>query len=212
MNQDKSLITSVRTTLYQKEKLVDKIQFILPRSYQDLDLTKMKIVLKYLDVANTPHTEILVKDDEIYKENYMRCVLPVDTNLTEFSGDISIRISFVGLSSDGELHEEVLHTGETTITINPLRDYYAFTPDESLEFVDKIVANLEAKIDAVDKMSEAYDKGYAYDLTLNEDLLQVSSKGKPIGNGVKILVPSTDDGEIDGVNDGILNLNNNATN
>ena len=152
MNEYKELITTVKTTLYQREKLIDKIQFLIPELYNDISLTDFTAVLKYVDQANVPHAEILVKDNELYK-NKLRFTLPVDTNLTKFSGDISIRLTFS--KTDSETNTQyVLHTGEAIISISPLSDYYNFIPDESLEFVDQLVGQLNAKLEATDKMAE----------------------------------------------------------
>ena len=44
MNDDKSLTATVVTTLYQREKLADKIQILIPQNYEELDLNgKRKI-------------------------------------------------------------------------------------------------------------------------------------------------------------------------
>ena len=61
-------------------------------------------------------------------------VLPVDTELTQYAGDITIRLTFT--KTDMEARKVfVVHTGELVIKISPLKDYYSFVPDESLEFV-----------------------------------------------------------------------------
>ena len=109
-----------------------------------------------MDQANVPHAEILKKDAELYKE-HIRYVLPVDTELTQYAGDITIRLTFT--KTDMEARKVfVVHTGELVIKISPLKDYYSFVPDESLEFVDQIVSDLQNKISALDKIADIYDK------------------------------------------------------
>lgn len=154
MKDDKSLITTVRATLFQREKLVDKIQFLIPYMYQDLDIRNCQIVLKYIDQGNEAHSEFLIMDEELYKENFVRCVMPVDTELTQFAGDISIHLSFLNLSTEPELHEEVMHSGDITITISPRSDLYNFVSDKSLSIIDQKMLELDAKIKAVELMTE----------------------------------------------------------
>lgn len=152
MNDDKSLTATVVTTLYQREKLADKIQILIPPNYGELDLSEFTATLKYVDQANVPHAEILKKDAELYKE-HIRYVLPVDTELTQYAGDITIRLTFT--KTDMEARKVfVVHTGELVIKISPLKDYYSFVPDESLEFVDQIVSDLQNKISALDKIAD----------------------------------------------------------
>lgn len=184
MGQDKSLITTVKETIYRREKLVDKIQFLIPQKYNDINLSDFTAILKYLDQTDTAHSEILVKDDELYK-NHLRFTLPIDTNITKYDGDIHIRITLSKIDAEAQ-KQYVLHTGETTISVLPLSDYYAFVNDESLEFVDQIVGKLESKIDAVEKIAETYDKEKADNLSYEDNKLQLTSNGEKIGNAVVI--------------------------
>ena len=64
MQDDKNLIATSRTTLRQYESLVDKIQFIIPQMYGDINFftDDYQIVLKYVDQANIPYTVFLDKE------------------------------------------------------------------------------------------------------------------------------------------------------
>ena len=185
MNDDKSLTATVVTTLYQREKLADKIQILIPPNYGELDLSEFTATLKYVDQANVPHAEILKKDAELYKE-HIRYILPVDTELTQYAGDITIRLTFT--KTDMEARKVfVVHTGELVIKISPLKDYYSFVPDESLEFVDQIVSDLQNKISALDKIADIYDKTKADNIQIkNGKTLQLLSNHTPIGDEVTV--------------------------
>ena len=185
MNKQKELIVTEKTYLYQRENLADKIQFLIPPEYNDLSLTDFTAVLKYVDQGNVAHAETLTKDDELYKGK-IRYTLPIDTSLTRFAGDISIRITFSKVDMDTK-KQYVLHTSEITITISPLSDYYSFVPDESLEFVDQLVGTLEAKIGATEKIAETYDKKKADNITYDDNKIQLTSNGEKIGNSITIV-------------------------
>lgn len=211
MNEEKRLITTIRSYLYQKEKLVDKIQFIFPLIYGEENLSEYEIVLKYLDQKNIPHSEILTIDttEFPYKENYFRCFLPVDTNLSEYAGDINISFSLTRVDIDTR-KQYVLHTSDVSITISPVKDLYGFVPDKSLQFVDQMVGNLEAKMEALEIMNGVYSDKLPDDLVKvkdnnNNDVLKLSVNGEPTGHGV-IVNGSESDVELDGINDGVLNL------
>lgn len=193
MNDDKSLTATVVTTLYQREKLADKIQILIPPNYGELDLSEFTATLKYVDQANVPHAEILPKDKDLYKE-HIRYVLPVDTELTQYAGDITIRLTFT--KTDMEVKKVfVVHTGELVIKISPLKDYYSFVPDESLEFVDQIVSDLQNKISALDKIADIYDKTKADNIQIkNGKTLQLLSNHIPIGDEVTVIGEDQDDG------------------
>lgn len=195
MNQDKSLIASIKTTLYQREKLVDKIQFLLPQEYEPthIQIKDCIILLKYIDQEGIPHAEKLVVDDELYKDK-VRCVIDVDTNLTEFAGDIKCYLDFLKLNTDNGLYESVLSSGETIITIQPRDDYFAYVPNESLDVVNKAILSLEAKAKALESIAEEYNVSKADNIvkTVEDDnvLLQLASGNKPIGDKVVVGVDS----------------------
>ena len=193
MNDDKSLTATVVTTLYQREKLADKIQILIPQKYGELDLSEFTATLKYVDQANVPHAEILKKDAELYKD-HIRYVLPVDTELTQYAGDITIRLTFT--KTDMEVKKVfVVHTGELVIKISTLKDYYSFVPDESLEFVDQIVSDLQNKISALDKIADIYDKTKADNIQIkNGKTLQLLSNHIPIGDEVTVIGEDQGDG------------------
>lgn len=184
MDKYKQLNTTIKTILYQRENLTEKVQFLIPEYYNEIDLKEYTAILKYLDQSNTSHAEILEKDDTLYKDK-IRYILPINSGLSKFSGDITIRITFTKIDMDTQT-QYVLHTGETSITISPLKDYYTFVPDESLEFVDQLVGNLEAKLEATERIAEIYNSEKADNITYENNDIQLTSNGKKIGNSITI--------------------------
>lgn len=184
MDKYKQLNATIKTILYQRENLTEKVQFLIPEYYNEIDLKEYTAILKYLDQYNTSHAEILEKDDTLYKGK-IRYILPINSELSKFSGDITIRITFTKIDMDTQT-QYVLHTGETSITISPLKDYYTFVPDESLEFVDQLVGNLEAKLEATERIAEIYNSEKADNITYENNDIQLTSNGKKIGNSITI--------------------------
>ena len=187
MNSDKSLVCTSRTTLYQRDKLVDKLQILIPQTYEDINLSDFTAVLKYVDQGNEVHSEILIQDEELYKESYLRYTLPIDTNLTRFAGDIKICLTFNKVDME-EMKEYSLNTGETTITIASLSDYYNFVSDKSLSVIDQKVNELNVKLEAVDKMSTAYDETKADNIKLHKETSEIylTAHNKQIGDKIAI--------------------------
>lgn len=184
MNKDKSLISSKKVVLYQHEKLVDKIQFLFPETYDDLTLSEYTAILKWQNSENTSYAEVLSLSPNLY-HGKLCYILPVDTNLTANAGDVKLRITFVKVDTENK-QQHILHTGEAIITIQPLSDYFANIPDQSLEFIDQLVCNLNTKIEEVETIFELYEASKADDITVNDNMIQLTSNGKPIGSGVYI--------------------------
>lgn len=187
MNSDKSLVCTIKTTLYQRDKLVDKLQILIPRTYEDINLSDFMAVLKYVDQGNEVHSEILIQDEELYKDSYLRYTLPIDTNLTRFAGDIKLCLTLNKVDME-EMKEYSLNTGETTITIAPLSDYYSFISDKSLSVIDQKVNELNVKLEAIDKMATTYDETKADNIKLDKDTSEIylTAHDKQIGDKITI--------------------------
>lgn len=187
MNSDKSLVCTTRTTLYQRDKLVDKLQILIPQTYEDVDLSDFTTVLKYVDQGNEVHSEILIQDEELYKDSYLRYTLPIDTNLTRFAGNIKICLTLNKIDME-EMKEYSLNTGEITITITPLSDYYKFVSDESLSIIDQKVNELNVKLEAMDKMTTTYDETKADNIKLDKETSEIylTAHNKQIGDKIAI--------------------------
>lgn len=151
MNDDKSLSVGKKVTIYQREELVDKIRFIIPQMYEEVDLSTCKLILKYKNPIGEPKSEIL-KKDELYKNN-LQYILPIDTKLTQLSGDIVLRLTFIRVGKDGT-EENILHTGQTTIHVIAVDDWYQYIPDNSLEIIDNLIIKNEKQIQELKKYQQ----------------------------------------------------------
>lgn len=205
MNADKTLSQTVRTTLLQKENMVDKLCFILPDSYNGISLVDANVVVEYTTPTNLVKAEFLVPDEELYKEHYVRYFLPLGTELTESAGDIELRLSLTKVDVE-TLIKYVLHTYPTSITISPLKDLYDIDVDKSFGFVDSMMLKLDAKIKALEMISGTYTDNLPYDLGVDEDnKLHLVTKAEPFtGEGVSMYVPTEDPDENPG--DGVIDL------
>ena len=172
MNEDKDLIARHMPTIYQRESLVDELCFVFPETYHDISFVDATAVFKYTDVANVAHAEML-KPESLYE-------------ITKFSGDVifSITLTKVDLENNKQY---VLHTNDKTLKVLPKRKLYDFVPDESLEFVDQIVGDLNAKIQVLEKLADEFDKTKADNLLYKENQLQLTANGEPIGEPVHII-------------------------
>lgn len=181
MKTDKSLITVNKITLFQREKLVDKICFLIPQTYENTKISDCTVILKYLDSGNVAHMEELVCEKELYKD-HLQYILNVDTKLSKFAGLIKMRLSFLQINTDNGIQEEVLHSDETVIEIKPMDDYFAFVSDESLETLDRKMAELKTQLKATEDLADSIDKNKADDISYENNTLQLMSNGKKIGS------------------------------
>ena len=123
MNPDKYLIKTAVTTIYQNENLVDKLKFILPRTYEGLDIKNFEVRLLYTPPDGKPRSETLNLSDEVYKGNWLCGYLPIDNRLTKVAGTVTIKLVF------DDLDQRNLQSGTTTITIDKTDDIGVNIPD-----------------------------------------------------------------------------------
>ena len=117
---------------------------------------------------------------ELYKDNYVRCELPIDTNITKFAGNITLHLTIIYLDVENQINQ-VMHSSETILTISPLKDMYVNINDKSLEILDQKIIELQASIEAANILNESIDKNKADDLSYDDNALQLMSNGKKIG-------------------------------
>ena len=205
MDAYKMLKITQNKVLYQGENLVDQMQILVPQYYEDNDLTKFTAALEYVDAAGNAHLDILVPDEDLYKENYIRYTLPLTTHITHMAGEVKLQLTFNYVNPD-ELVQYTLHSSEITTEIHPVSDYYMFS-DSSLNKIDQLIGELGAKVDYLSEAATILTTKIPDDLDYNEEdgKLHLSVKTHTIGHGQNVGTVEIFDDE-DSVVDGIVNL------
>lgn len=203
MKSNKLLVITEHTKIWQKESAVDTLLFFMPTQYQDIDLSRFTFTLTYLDPQGGRHTEMLTADTELYKENYLVFRVPVDSEITNYHGTITLSLSGVWVDSE-TMKQYSIKTSSLQIEISPLSTLYEFIPDESLDTISQKMMELNAKIQAVEKIEDMLDKEIPDDLVLDTDnKVHLSIDGDAIGDGVAVVSAAEDTDEN---NDGMIDL------
>lgn len=196
MNKDKTLVASRRIDLYEGDNLVDKIQFLFPQTYKDIDLEKCIVRFNYIDLTGEECSEILVKDDELYK-NKLRYRYSIDSNFTKLYGDIIFDISF-----SVESEEVLFHTEKHIISIIPHLGSIPPTeilPEDSAGKILKEVYELEERVKELEENGSgenehfianitAYDNKCTSDKSVQE-IIEAYNNGKIISGKLNNLYP-----------------------
>ena len=215
LKQTKELIQTKKINIFQRENLVDKLCFLIPFFYEGMELEPFQVTLQYLDTGGTVHMEKLVRlsdgqggyedyEDVDGNKTHMIYVLPVTSKLTQWSGDITIKLSmdyidYAGQTESDSDDEEapdpepihyVFNTDSTIVTIKPVADYYSIVPDESLSYINQKIAELDAKQKEIEATAEIYDqeKGDSIELHIDKysQCIRLTSHGKPVGEEIDL--------------------------
>ena len=96
VNPDDSLYGSKKERLMQRQKLVNKLVFIVDSIYNDIDMTDATVMLEYLlPVSKKYETEILTLSEKRYNDCFLQYELPLDTKLSSEAGEIELQLTFV---------------------------------------------------------------------------------------------------------------------
>ena len=188
INADNSITASLTERIMQRSKLVDSLHFLADTIYSGVDMTDYTVLLEYkLPVSKSYKTEILKKSTELYK-NKLEYKLPFDTNLTSEAGDIEFWLTFsdVEMTAEGETIQRVRKVGPGVVHIIPISNWADVVPDEALSSLDQRLIELIALNKSMyDQLNINLD-GKADNIKYQNNILQLTSNGKEIGNAVEI--------------------------
>lgn len=213
VNDDHELVTTVRERIMQKSNLINKLHFLVPQNYDDLDMSNMTVIMEYVSpVSKEYHLDVLVKSEELYKD-YLEYVVPFDTALTKEAGDIEVQLGFVysEMLSDGKVKDYVRKTNTTTISIIPIAQWSLQIPDDVLTPLDQRLLMMQHQMNQIADFQEIIADNTPDSLIVDDEgKLSLGVDGESIGNKIDILLPRTPDD--DGVNDGLIELSTEITN
>ena len=223
LNPYKDLIITKNTVIYQGENAADKILFLLPEKFSDLELVNFTWTVKYVDAANISHLEVLdyIKDETLevpilYNANengytqYLQYVLPIDSELTKFSGYITMTLDgvyqsdeIVGTTTD-EYNREVniyktykLKSNTLQIKITDTTELFTGVSDAALSSLDEKIVSINRMIENLTNVQRSINVNTPDDVMIDADSkLHLTANGETLGQGVEISV-------------GVLDLDNN---
>lgn len=206
IQDDNSVIATVRQRIMQNSNLVDSLRIIVPKMYNDIDLSGCTAYLEYLTPINHRHNyiELEIANAE-YETDYILYQISFDANLTSEVGNLKFYIHFiqVEMNEDGEVKTPVRQTDEFTIPIIPIADWFS-KPEELLNAFDKKLIEQQEIIKAMADLQSTISSDKIDDIKLDPDTNSIygTSGGEKKGKGIDLselgdaIANSTEDGMI----------------
>ena len=172
MNEDKSLVTTVQSTIYQNEKNADTLVFLLPKFYEEENLADCAVLLRYILPDGTGKSEELEMTPIPYNKEYYRYRLKVNTRVTAVPGSIELWICAINMYDN-----TVLKTGTAAIEVTAVKEIMDYLAPEDLNQLDRLTAKVKH-----------LEESKADDLAVNEEgnTIQLTAKGTPVGQSVEL--------------------------
>ena len=193
VNNDNTLTASVKQRIMQRSNVVDTLCFLVPPTYNGIDMSNATVVMKYkLPISNEFKTKILKKDEEGYKE-FLKYCLPNDNigvELTAQPGKVEMFLTFVYVDMDeeGNIWQRVRHTSTATMTIIPIPNWSDVIPDAALDVIDQRLIKADAQIKALNDLGDTLGNNMVNYIAYNveEETLYLLANDRIIGD--KVLV------------------------
>lgn len=190
VGSDNTLYGSHKEKIIQREKLFNKLWFLVAPHYNGYDMSECTVTLRYLlPISKEFKTETLVLSKERYRE-YLKYIMPVDTNLTKEHGDIEFNLTFtmLGVDDDGNVTQHVRKTTNGVLTVYPIPDWDSIIPDNALAALDRRILQQDAQIKTLENLANVLNSSKADSLVYNDndETLQLASNGIGIGNKVNV--------------------------
>ena len=162
----------------QKSKLYDYLHFLVEPLYNGFPMKNTTVLMEYtLPVSHSKRSEFLTVQEDLYK-NMVEFKLPIDTKLTEESGDVELELTFFNVAID---QQQVRKTSKCHIPITPISGWSKLVPDDALAAVDQRIIKLMAITQQILDMQVSYDESKADDISLNGNILSLLANGNAIG-------------------------------
>ena len=202
------LVITQRERIMQRSKLVDKMHFLVPPTYDGLDMSLTTVCMEYLDPRGGYHNEILTKSPELYKD-HLEYLVPFDTKLTRDWGDIEIQLTFTSVNMDdtGKVTQYVRKTRPVTIKIIEIAEWSMQIPDSDLTALDQRLIKQDMQMAQMLDITMAVADSVPDDIVEKDGKIYLSQNGQVMPNtvGANVLVPRTyDDDALPG--DGVIEL------
>ncbi len=173
MEQDKSLVVTHKTPLYQFEHKSDTVIFLLPPAVDDMVLRSAYAAARFILPDGTALTRALARKEELYKD-HAQYVTTFTSVMTASPGEVEIVLSIV--DKEGQ---SVMRSSPAFRQILPsLRadDLLQEGQLDQLDWLTMQIARTETKLDKEKADSIFWDA--------DGDFLQLSANDVPIGDRV----------------------------
>lgn len=161
INNDNTIISTVKTPIMQRSSLVDNIHILTPRMYKGIDMNEYRVIMEYILPVSKKYKYIeLTKKNENYNNEFLEYVIDGSTEFTAESGEIKITFTFFKIeqTQEGKIQQKVRKTDEGVIYITPTTAWSDFIPDEVLAPLDQRLIAIEAVTAQCAEIMEKYEQ------------------------------------------------------
>lgn len=219
ITDENTVITTVKEKIIERSNYVDNIQIVVAKLYREqIDMTDATVYMKYiLPISGKIKMTQLIVNDSAYENDYLQYIIPAEAYLTAEAGDVEVSFTFLKLvqNEDESTTSYIRKTQSGIIHIASLAAFDKYEPSEMFDEIDQRLLVLDAKLKDLNAINEAIYNGMVKDIKLDTDgrkITLIDRDGEDTGEGITVGNLSTMIAEDitgkdpDGVQDGVVNL------
>ena len=213
IGKDNYIVTISPERIIQRSKLVNTVCIRVANDYNGLKMQDFQAIMYYrLPVSKEWKPKELFASEELYKDEFVEYLIPVDTWLTAEAGDVEFEIKFYNVSMGGDINisQYVRKATNGKIHISHSKDWADGIADSLLDTIDQRIIQLMMVQNRQEEMIEETQSSCASSLLVEDSKLYlVDATGNKKGEPADIVVPRVSDDQ-DGSNDNLIDLDNKA--
>lgn len=193
IGKDNYIVTISPERIIQRSKLVNTVCIRVANDYNGLKMQDFQAIMYYrLPVSKEWKPKELVASEELYKDEFVEYLIPVDTWLTAEAGDVEFEIKFYNVSMGGDINisQYVRKATNGKIHISHSKDWADGIADSLLDTIDQRIIQLmmvqnrqEEMIEETQVLVNNKADNIAKDEATNE--IYLTSQGVEIGSRIK---------------------------
>ena len=177
--------TSVFEPIIQKSNLVNSLKILIPRYYNEFDMHDFTAMLEYKTPEQSKVGIVDLEDNVILENGYIQYIVPVDIKMTSEAGFLKIMMVFTQSDEDGKLLF-VRRVGPADVFIKDIGEWEGEDPDGELDSIDQKIAEMQEMIDELKTSQKELDDSKADNISYEDNIIQLLSNGKSIGDSYEI--------------------------
>jgi len=181
LESDNSLVTTVYQPIYRGDNMNQNAIFLIPLEVENVDIEAAKVYLSYIRADGVADVVILEPLTSLYKEAWYQYVLPINSKLSKYPGEVVCWLQiFYGSASD----PTVIKSGEVIINVLESKDIDNYLNDNQVTALYQLQMKMESSMETVHTAIDSKADGLTYDA--NSKQLQLLSGEETIGNAVTL--------------------------
>ena len=187
VNNDNSMIVTIPERIMQHSKNIHTITIFVPQMYEGYDMSEFAAYIEIVPPNPKYRSNHLDANEVSRKEGFLQFDFEITSDLTLFSGNISMEMTFVKTDED-TYKTYIRHTTSCSLLVTPIEKWSELIIDDALTDLDQRIALIEQGIKVASNLADKINSTKADNIKLDKETseLYLTANDNPIGDKITI--------------------------